>query len=371
MTTISRYKELLEMHQELHSESLAIKKLVAGGDASGVSSSFFRKIEGFKRKGYPITIGLVKEVSKKTPLFSEKNDFSGLRQQYELEKTLLRAEIVARRSKKKSRPPLLTAVKKTNLISVERGWREAPADILLAIAEGLATGWHWWLMNPNRQQAEREVSDPKSLDQVRDAYLECWLNEEGEWDQWATKIQFSQTPFKTGRFPGWLDPKKTPQAGLCRMRWTPIRNYRSGYNYERSIQIEVLPEASGGVIRWNTGTGEPSSFIGCILVILPGAEDDGRIAKNITEDDELVARYAKTVFEAKKAGYKRIKLIDPQWREEPPLYREDEYFLHLGYRERRSWTIQGEEKRIARWPRRKKLLQMIEVAKPLEYEVIK
>lgn len=369
--TTSRYKELLEIHQELHSEALAIKKLIAGeGHASGVSLSFLGQIEEFKRRGYPITIGLVKEVSKKIPLFSGKGELFSLRQQYELEKELLREDIIARRRRKEARPPLLTAIKKTNLISAERGWREAPADILLAIAEGLATGLHWWLMNPNRQP-EREVPDPKSLDQVRDAYLECWLNEEGELDQWATKIWFSQIPFETGRFPGWLDPEETPQTGLCRMRWTPIRNYRSGYNYERSIQIEVFPGATSGVIRWNTGTGEPSSFIGCILVILPDAEDDGRIAESIVEDDELVARYAKTVFEAKEAGHERIKLIDPQWQEEPPLYREDEYFLHLGYRERRSWTIQGEERRIARWPRRKKLLRMIEAAEPLRYEVIK
>ena len=364
-----KYREIFKIHQELRQEASAIEKLIAGEKVEWFPPAILEKIRNFKKKGYPLTPELIIELSQKIS-FPGRDTFAYLRQEYELKKQSLREEIAERKRRRKPwPPPLLTAIKKTNLISAERGWREAPANVLLAIAEGLATGWHWWLMNPNRQP-EREVPDPKSLDQVRDAYLETWYDN-GEMDQWATRIQFSRKPFATGRYPGWTDPKDAPQTGICRMRWTPIMNYRSGYNYKRSIQIEVFPGATNGVIRWNTGTGEPSSFVGCILAILPDAEDDGRIAKSIAEDDELVARYAKTVFEAKKEGYERIKLIDSQWREEPPLYRENEYFLHLGYRERRSWTIQGEERRIARWPRRKELLRMVEVSKPFKYEVIK
>lgn len=286
-------------------------------------------------------------------------------------------------------PPLIGSVPETNLISVERGWRRVPAEILLSIAEGLATGEHWWLRNP-RRGGEWRMPKCSSLAEIQDRYLNFWKDGDN-YSDWRTNVRFTnQVRFNQASWKkiGWVDPvdykEKTSKTWggrkrefkfppPVRMRWEPFMGgYRSGYNYERFLEIIVSPSTTTGTIRWCTGTGEESSFIGSILVILPGAEDDGIIAENIARADELTARYAKTVFEAKKAGLTgELEVYLPDGKTvygTADLSQEDKFLLHLGYWERRSWTAEGEERRFAKWLRREELLKMVEVAKPLPYK---
>lgn len=233
-------------------------------------------------------------------------------------------------------------------IAARTGWRKAPASLLLAIAQGLATERHWWLASPSDRKSWDELPAPASM----------------------TEVEVAARLIREER------GNQAPCTGIRGdiFEWRPWTQDTR----DRKITIRVPEGASQGTIEWSTGKSREqgdewacSAFVASVLVVLPGAEDNGVIGAYIQALDTAAAQRAATVFEAQKAGV-RSNIVDPATGHEiasaGEMRREAGYFLHLGHQPRRSYTYEGEERRFARWLRKHEFLALVQGVTPLPWK---
>lgn len=223
----------------------------------------------------------------------------------------------------------------------------APADLLLAIAHGLATGgsfWSWWLQSPrSRQKNEWVIPTPASMEEVRAANAKA-LADDPQGPASETQVEDDTT------------------------------TWRSPHYTDEFVSITVRSGEDTGRIEWGTDSkNSPSFFIGSILAILPGATDDGTLCQVMEAQDARWYRQVATVFAAKDAGEGgMIIVMDDDGITEVDgncsLCWEKEQYLNLGYTPRRSFTREGEERRFAKWPRRYEVEAGVSIAKPFPWK---
>lgn len=234
----------------------------------------------------------------------------------------------------------------TNYISSTYGCHEAPANLLLAVAHGLATAQHWWLWSPaDRGGLNWTLPRPRLMYAVKMVHEELVAVAERDSSIFPPRIIVNGFIFE----------------------WKPLNDLMyPGDGRKVIIRVKGV-DALAGTIEWNSGTGQPSTFIASILAILPGAVDDGKVAELVAERDQQWAREIKTILEAQASGYRgdMYTLDGKLFSTSSELSREREYFFHLGYNPRRSWTIAGEEKRFARWLKRAEMEAMVYEAEHL------
>lgn len=227
-----------------------------------------------------------------------------------------------------------------NNIASPRGCREAPAQVLLAIAHGLATGDQWWLWSPADRKREGWVLPaPATLAEAVAA------NEAVE-----------------------RNPPLVRMDGPA-FEWVPFSDGCFDDSASRRIVIRVEDGASVGTIEWTAGAhkdGEEfkcSSFLASILVILPDAEDDGTLARYIEAGDQEEARRLAAVRAAKAAGLDRVVINNSGYAVE--VSRADTF--RPGRQPRRSWNLEGEELRFAPFPRPHEVEALVASAEPLPW----
>lgn len=222
-------------------------------------------------------------------------------------------------------------------LSAPSGHLEVLAELLLAIAHGLATcGWrqdeegrwwqdgHWWLMSPaDRKGAGWTLPVPADLQEV-------------------------------GAANRLLPECKAPCVRLTdasTFEWVP---FEGGYYFDedggRKIIIRVEEGARTGTIEWCSGKEGGSSFIASILILLPGAQADGEINRLLEAEDKKEALRIATVRAAKASGVTGA-IVEPDTgyliASAEEVARGGDF--HPGRQPRRSWTPQGQERRFARW----------------------
>jgi hypothetical protein len=257
-------------------------------------------------------------------------------------------------------PPLIEGYIETYNIAAPRGRRAAPAELLLAIAHGLATGHHWWLMTPEVRKSQKWVYPAmSSMAQVQQAHKDS-CNED---PQWAPNVTFISDDT---------------------IRWVPFLGRKIGSNYDRGVKIRVIPGASTGTIQWNSGKWsqreevEASTFLASILCLLPHAKDDGTIAQIHEDQDQKSFRVAATVLAARKQDLPEYSwIVDPETEDEERICshgmlhtKYDSELYRLGYQERRSFTRTGEEIRFARWRSMAERKEVVAKTAPLPFKVI-
>lgn len=254
-----------------------------------------------------------------------------------------------------NQPPVRRGLCETNNIAAGCGWRSAPTNTLLAIAEGLATGNHWWLYNPSDS---RSVPAPTSMSQVKQAW-EVAKDDQGQWAPNVTIRRLSEDEWE--------------------LKWLPLMGGDHSDSYARFIVIRIGERQTHGEILWQTGkfvgflgeTWESSTFIGAALSLLPEAENDGTIERMVSEQDAHHARWMATWRVVKSAGV-TSSVVDPatgkELIESSSLQRDEDSLLRPGYQPRRLWDATDREIRIARWISASSFRRMVDEAEPLVWK---
>ena len=230
--------------------------------------------------------------------------------------------------------PVLDTPPVTMDIAAGCGQRTAPADLLLAVAAGLAEGYHWWLIRPDGREW---TASPETLHALAVRMQELKDGQDGG-DMFVPAVEL------------W------PDAGI--FEWRPCSS--GGGNYGRRILMDFSgPDSSTARIMWWSGKWEdrqwlPSTFIASILILLPGAEDSGLLAELLEPDDALAAAGLAAGRAAQDAGeagriMASIDAGDPV--EVGHVHKPGVYGgglqIYYDYRPRCAWTLDGEKRRFA------------------------